>query len=318
MSKTKRWLRGVVAVLALGVTGTVGTGCSPEVGELEAPAGDSYNPEELLAEIEEAITSYTNTGLHTTSSNWEFELAPNYDLICINKGATSSGRTEVHVLSAASNYKQFIVHATTPLSTTNSSWNFSLDANRNVYGILRQGVTGMVELHELTAASNYAAFGLRVATAQSGLPSGTFEFETAPNGDLFIIHKQGGASNRTELHVLSRASNYQSFTVHAATPLAYTDGNWDFEVDASRNLWGVLKGPTTGSGKTEVHIMSPSSNYTVFRHQSATELRVTSSPWVFDVAPNCQLGGIKRWGGSTTELHLVDPTPAFAVSGRCP
>ena len=54
------------------------------------------------------IESPSSTGLHETDSKWEFALAPNLDLYCIEKYKTGMGKTEVHVLSKESNYQRLI------------------------------------------------------------------------------------------------------------------------------------------------------------------------------------------------------------------
>ncbi|KAH7190937.1 hypothetical protein DER44DRAFT_796314 [Fusarium oxysporum] len=72
----------------------------------------------------------TGTGLHETDATFDFAVAdwnadgcP--DLVVVKKSNTSSGSTELHVLSGVSNYKNFILHSETALigpSACLSSW----------------------------------------------------------------------------------------------------------------------------------------------------------------------------------------------------
>merc|ERR1719450_1473007 len=93
-------------------------------------------------------------------------------------------------------------------------------------------------------------------------------------------------SGKTEVHRLTAASNYKKFDLHTATALHLTDKNWDFVMDSKDNLVAILKGPKTGSGKTEVHRMSESSNYKEFDLHTSTALHYTDDNWNFVMANN--------------------------------
>ncbi|EXA30607.1 hypothetical protein FOVG_18027 [Fusarium oxysporum f. sp. pisi HDV247] len=71
----------------------------------------------------------TGTGLHETDATFDFAVAdwnadgcP--DLVVVKKSNTSSGSTELHVLSGASNYKNFILHSETALHRTLGMFEF--------------------------------------------------------------------------------------------------------------------------------------------------------------------------------------------------
>ncbi|KAG7420461.1 Vegetative incompatibility protein HET-E-1 [Fusarium oxysporum f. sp. raphani] len=71
----------------------------------------------------------TGTGLHETDVTFDFAVAdwnadgcP--DLVVVKKSNTSSGSTELHVLSGASNYKNFILHSETALHRTLGMFEF--------------------------------------------------------------------------------------------------------------------------------------------------------------------------------------------------
>ena len=58
-----------------------------------------------------------------------------------------------------------------------------------------------------------------------------------------------------EVHVLSRASNYQRFSLQTGTGLDETDDNYDFALAENLDLYCIKKNKT-GTGKTEVHVLS--------------------------------------------------------------
>ncbi len=79
----------------------------------------------------------TGTALHVTDDTFSFLLAPNRDLFAIKKSKTGTNTTEVHVLSAASGYQEFIQHTGTALHMVKDNFDFAngimedLDADDN-------------------------------------------------------------------------------------------------------------------------------------------------------------------------------------------
>lgn len=137
--------------------------------------------------------------------------------------------------------------------------------------------------------------------------------------DLVSINRRGG-SNKTEIHVLDGASNYQSFSTHTATGLHQTDANWAFDVmhwDSDSSLDLVAINRRGGSNSTEIHVLSGSSNHQNFSAHIATALHQTDSNWSFraarwdsDSIPD--LIAINRSGGSgKTEVHVLDGASGY-------
>ena len=91
---------------------------------------------------------------HTNSSNWDFVMNSNNDLVSIFKSGTSSGRTELHTMSAASRYTQFSQHIGTGLSQTNDNWDFVMKSNNDLVCIFKSGTgSGRTEVHTLSASN---------------------------------------------------------------------------------------------------------------------------------------------------------------------
>jgi hypothetical protein len=158
-------------------------------------------------------------------------------------------------VASVSNYRNFQLQTGTALEQTGDNWNFGVLPNGDLVGIKKSGTgSGKTEVHILSAASNYQSFRLQTGTALHETDN-NFAFDVLPNGDLVAIKKSGTGSGKTEVHILSAASNYQSFRLQTGTALHETDNNFAFSVLPNGDLVAIKKSGT-GSGKTEVHILS--------------------------------------------------------------
>merc|ERR1719327_2433121 len=102
-------------------------------------------------------------------------------------------------------------------------------------------------------------------------------------------------SGKTEVHRLTAKSNYKKFDLHVATGLQLTNTkSWAFTMDSKDNLVCILKGPKTGSGKTEVHRLSAASNYKSFNLQTGTALGYTNENMDYVMAKNGDLVGVLK------------------------
>jgi subtilisin-like proprotein convertase family protein len=104
-------------------------------------------------------------------------------------------------------------------------------------------------------------------------------------GDLVSIKKSATDSGQTEVHVLSGADEFQSFSNHIATVLHQTDDTWAFAVadwdgDTVPDVVGIKKS-LTGSGSTEVHVLSGTNQFQTFSTQLSTALQETDNTWAF-------------------------------------
>ncbi len=247
----------------------------------------------------------TATALYSTGGNWQLQVADNRDVFAIAKSQTGSGMTEVHVLSAASNYQSFSNHVATALHPVGDNWQLLVADNRDVFAIAKsQTGSGMTEVHVLSAASNYQSFSSHIATAL-GSVGDNFQFGLASNRDLFAITSSQTGSGSTEIHVLSAASNYQSFSLHTGTALPELGGEFEFEVAPNRDVYLIAKSPT-GTGTTEVHALSAALGYQGFWLRSGTALGETGSNYEFGLADNLDLFAFKKSGGTKTRVEVLD------------
>jgi hypothetical protein len=253
---------------------------------------------------------YTQFSLHAATAfspavaaDWQFFAAGFHgdgqpDLYGVHLRNTGSGQVEVHVLSAASNYQTFLLHAATALQAVPAGQfqfalaSFAGDHRSNLYAVaLNNTGTNTVEVHVLSETSNYATWILHSASALNApLSTSSWLFkigDQAGSGDLIGISHTATGSGRTEVHVLTRSSGYQVFSIHTATPLSYTaDSQFtyalgDHDADGIPDIYGVAMN-NTGTGQTEVHILSGASNHNVWIEHTPTGLSPTSAAaWQF-------------------------------------
>ena len=249
----------------------------------------------------------TTTGLHATSiDKWQFDVGefdrdgiPDLYAIAMKGG---SGRTEVHVLSGASNYQNFALHSATPLHQTNrENWRFvvgdlDLDGRDDVYAISMKGGSGSTEVHVLSAASNFNAFSLHTPTPLHQTNRANWQFDAGDwegdgRDDLYAIGMKGG-SNSTEVHILNAAAyGFRAFSLHTPTPLHQTnEAGWQFvagnlEGDARTDVYSIAH--RGGSGMTEAHVLNAAAyGFRAFSLHSATALHPSNLfEWQFAAAP---------------------------------
>lgn len=249
----------------------------------------------------------TGTALHETDDTFAFLLAPNMDVFAIKKSATGTHSTEVHVLSAASNYQTFALQTGTCLHETDGTFSFGLASNRDLIAI-KKSATGShsTEVHVLSAASSYQSFVLQTGTALHETDD-TFAFAVASNRDLIAIKKSATGTHSTEIHVLAGETNYQTFKLQTGTALHETDATFAFAVASNRDVVAIKKSGT-GTNSTEVHVLSAANNYQTFALQTGTSLHETDANFAFAFTRDRDLMAIKKsaTGTHSTEVHIVD------------
>jgi len=196
------------------------------------------------------------------------------DLFQVVTEGTGTNSTEVHVLSGASNYQDYIVHEGTPIGVNPQATEFLTgdydgDGRSDLFGIVTDGTgTNSTEVHVLSGASNYQDYVVHMGTP-IGINPGATEFLTGDydgdgRSDLFGIVTDGTGTNSTEVHVLSGASNYQDYVVHMGTPIGINPGateflTGDYDGDGRSDLFGIVT-DGTGTNSTEVHVLSDGIN----------------------------------------------------------
>ena len=167
----------------------------------------------------ETATTFVNE----TDGVWQ--LLPNQDLVFIKTSNTPSGHVEVHIASRASNYQtRTLETATTFANESDGLW--QLLPNLDL-AFIKTGNTpnGHVEVHIASRASNYQTRTLETATTFADESDGAWLL--LPNLDLAFIKTGNTPNGHVEVHIASRASNYQTRTVEIATTFVNeSDGTW--------------------------------------------------------------------------------------------
>lgn len=252
------------------------------------------------------LTAVWRSGLHETGSGyaWAFRVGERTgdgipDMYVLKKQG-AGGRLEVHVLSGSGGFSAFALHALTPLVTgLGNRWVLDLgDYNRDgvldLYAVDRMGASGRTEVHVLNGADGFQTFLLHAATALHttgtdlswGFEVGDYNRDGTQ--DVYALKRNG--TNGFEVHILSGASNFSTWLLHAATPLGFTgaanDAEFrlgDYDRDGIPDVYMIWK--TAPSG-TELHVIGGANGYSSWIANLRTGLGPTGADarWVFDLA----------------------------------
>ena len=183
----------------------------------------------------------------------------NDTLAFIKTSNTPSGHVEVHLASGTSGYVTRILEtATTFANESDGTWQL-LPSQDLVFIKTGNTPNGHVEVHIASRASNYQTRTLETATTFVNESDGTWQL--LPNLDLVFIKTSNTPNGHVEVHIASRASNYQTRTLETATTFVNeTDGMWQLLPNLDL---AFIKTNNTPSGDVEVHVASRASNYQV-------------------------------------------------------
>lgn len=209
-------------------------------------------------------------------------------------------------------YLHFGLQTETALGLNNGAFEFEFSSNGDLLAIQKNKTTTQkTEVHVMTAESSYLEFGYEVATP---LPMTTADtsFLIASNGDLYAIFRSGTGTRSTEVHVLSAASGWTEFSNETGTVLPETDGSWEFQLAENLDLFAFKKS-ATGTGSTEVHVLTAESNYQQYSLETGTALQETDSSWELLLAANRDVFAIRRTGTGTnsTEIHVLSAESGY-------
>ncbi|HEX8538231.1 MAG TPA: SH3 domain-containing protein [Cystobacter sp.] len=257
------------------------------------------------------------------------------NVYAVMRASTGTGTTEVHVLNRATNYQSFIYETGTALheTGTDGSWMFRMadynnDGRQDLWAIAKNAV--QTDVHVLDGATNFQTFLLHAATGLHNTGTDlTWVFLVGDyNGDgrkdLYAVNKN--ANGKMDVHVLNGADNFKTFLLHAVSGSANTGTDnsqmldlADSNTDGRLDLRTIAKG-ATGSGTTEVHILSGADNFATYIAHSTTALGLTGSDgrWYFSVAdynadgrPDLYATNKEATGSGKTEIHVLNGADGF-------
>lgn len=203
--------------------------------------------------LNQVVTPITDPG------DFLYSIAPDTgDLYLLKVYNTAGNHFEIHALSRASNYQDFIVHAGTPIvDDPNNFLFFVAFGNQDVFLIkTRNTGTNQSEIHVLTQASGYSAFSLQAALPIPEDPS-TFKFalEMDSSRSIYALETKNTSTHSTEVHEMCGpgfgTKCFDSGSILPEDP----SGDFLYAVDETRNLYAIKVRHTT-SGKVQVMIIA--------------------------------------------------------------
>jgi hypothetical protein len=208
-----------------------------------------------------------------------------------------SGRADGHMKLSDNN---FVAYAN---GMTWGYWNIDMNpiSFRNLFGIKKWGTgSGKIEVHNADGAANFSKYYASTATSAGQIAAADnlksiysmSDWDDDKKSDLFNIVTTGTSSGKVEVHVLTAASGYQTYVIHAASGLnaVVSPANWcvfadDWDGDGRGDLVSV-QSVGTATGKIEAYIYGGTSNYVTPLLNAATSLACVTDPanWVFRLA----------------------------------
>ena len=192
---------------------------------------------------------------------------------------------------------EFTLHMDTILEKTKHDFVFLVgdynhNGHNNLYCIKSLGDPDFTEVHILNGGNNYKNWLLQTKTPIKN-EGADWDFDLGDYNndghlDLFCIKKNITGTHSTEVHILSGASNFQTFLLQTGTKLHETGNNCkfcvgDYNGDGRPDLFYISKN-NNKSHTTEVHILKGSDNYQSFLCQTSTNLHETDDDWEFGVS----------------------------------
>lgn len=197
----------------------------------------------------------------------------------------------------------------------------------DLYALFKSGTgTNSTEVHAMKGSDNFQSFLLRTGTAL-GETGNNYDFLIGDHNkdgkkDIYVLQKSITGTNSTEVHILNGADNYQSFLIHAGTPLHETGDNFDFvlgdyNADGKEDIYAIKKSGT-GTNSTEIHILNGSNNFQNFLMNTGTALHETSGTFDFGIGdynkdgkPDVYAISKSGTGTRTTEIHVLNGSNNF-------
>jgi hypothetical protein len=232
---------------------------------LAAAAGTPATAQRTYGRVLERATTFALEpgGVWSLSNNVASGLP---DLVLLKTSNTPSGRVEVHIASAASNYQaRTIETATTFANEPGGVWALARHAGGGLPDLVFVKTSdtpgGRVEVHIASGASRWQARTLEVPTTFASEQNGTWGIVADPAGsfpDLYFIKTANTPGGTVEVHIASGASRYQSRTLDVATDFRNeADGAWSLLPNLPRTSvpgLAYIKTSNTPNGHVEVHI----------------------------------------------------------------
>jgi hypothetical protein len=184
--------------------------------------------------------------------------------------------------------------------------------------------TNRLEVHILNGANNFQTFFLETGTPITSQDATNYLFAMGDYNrdglpDLYCLKHSNTGTGKLEVHVLSGASNYQSFLLETGTPITQADAiNFQFAVgdynkDGIPDLYCIKKS-STGTGTLEVHVLNGANNFQSFLLETGTPItqadavnfRFAVADYNKDGIPDLYCLKQSSTGTNSLEVHILN------------
>ena len=257
-------------------------------------------------------------------ADWNADGHP--DLVVVQQSGTTSGATEVRVVSGANDFQPLLLHTAIPLGPTDNRYEFSMadwnfDGRPDLVVTQKAGTaSGRTEVRVLDGASFLRRYLQETATVL-GPTDACHAFSAADwnadgRPDLAVVQKCGTASGRTEVRVLDGASNLQRYLQESVTPLGPTDARHTVSVaDWNGDLYldlVVTQKSGTKTDRTVLQVLDGAAQYKRLLGKPATAHVATDERHSLVVVDwnrdgRLDLMVVQRWGTAAgrTEAQIL-------------
>lgn len=255
-------------------------------------------------------------------TTFEFVLHPTTkDLFVIKKNNTSTRSTEVHVLSASSNYQDFVRHSGTALHETDARYQFLLDKGPNLLAIKKHNTdTNKTEVHRLSEKSQYQTFDLHTPTALFET-SDAIEFLPDRKSGLCAIEKRNTGSDYVEFRRISgRKFDQLGPEIRTVLPAS----NAEFDVRLARVLLSeetdliALRTPRARSSEIAIMVASAKSKYKALSLGIGLPLNSRGVALAFLQDADNDLYVIMSAGGDSARMYIFSARSLYQKSSFRP
>jgi hypothetical protein len=247
------------------------------------------------------------SGLHAVDNNWSFAYVPGGILAVNRKGG--NGKTDFHVLEAASNFKT-LQHYSTTLHHTDASWDFFYFSG-GVAAVNRQGAA-KTELHVLDRSTNYSTF-----LFQTPLPldkSGPdWRFGRGEGAEIVCVATNGGQGTEAHIALGGNQGDYKVWKWQTPTAIAHaTNVGWDVSLTTDGDLAAMNR--SGAGGFVELHTLTRRGFYIPRKVSVSLGFKIASPTdklIVEQIGANYQVFHLKTTGtmSGMTEIDVYE-TPA--------
>jgi len=230
---------------------------------------------------------------------------------------------EIHILSSKNKYGLAKSAHTSLHIHDPTDWDFLLDSKDNLV-CLNKGLhtkSGKVELFWFNKRDGYEKLHNQVATpfsVKKWLPETAKQWRFAFNKSDDLIRFMLGDTNsdKMEMDVLSRTSDYASIGKHIVTCIQIQDADlWECMIDCSNNdALCVYRGAFEATSKTELHKLSAASRYQEYNLHASTGLKstdATGGKWSFALTK----GFDKEYVSQQARMRIQDVFKQWDLDG---